>query len=106
MIIVLSLAHCHKSGILVGREGRKRVSQMRYLQGLREARERALLTQEELAARSGVTVSTISRLENGLQAARISTIRKLAATIGTTADKLVDWDRPGPVMGGKGKAAA
>ncbi len=79
---------------------------MRYLRGLREARERALLTQEELAAKSGVTVSTISRLENGLQAARISTIRKLAAAVETAADDLIDWEREGPVMGGKGKAAA
>ena len=79
---------------------------MRYLRGLREARERALLTQEELAGKSGITVSTISRLENGLQAARISTIRKLAAAVETTADELIDWERLGPPMGGKGKAAA
>lgn len=79
---------------------------MRYLRGLREARERALLTQEELANKSGVTVSTISRLENGLQSARISTIRKLAEAVGAESDDLIDWDRPGPVMGGKGKAAA
>jgi transcriptional regulator with XRE-family HTH domain len=79
---------------------------MRYLRGLREARERALLTQEELAARSSVTVSTISRLENGLQAARISTIRKLASVVHATADDLIDWERPGQEMGGRGKAAA
>ncbi len=79
---------------------------MRYLRGLREAREKSLLTQEELAAKSGVTVSTISRLENGLQAARISTIRKLAEAVSADADALIDWERPGPVMGGKGKAAA
>jgi transcriptional regulator with XRE-family HTH domain len=79
---------------------------VRYLRGLREAREKALLTQEELSAKSGVTVSTISRLENGLQAARISTIRKLAEVVPADADDLIDWERPGPVMGGKGKAAA
>ena len=79
---------------------------MRYLQGLRDAREKALLTQEELATKSGVTVSTISRLENGLQAARISTIRKLASAVSAVADDLIDWERPGPEMGGKGKAAA
>lgn len=79
---------------------------MRYLRGLREARERLLLTQEDLAARSGVTVSTISRLENGLQAARMSTIRKLADAVAATADDLIDWERPGPETGGKGKAAA
>jgi transcriptional regulator with XRE-family HTH domain len=79
---------------------------VRYLRGLKEAREKALLTQDELSAKSGVTVSTISRLENGLQAARISTIRKLAVATSGDADDLIDWERPGPVMGGKGKAAA
>ena len=76
---------------------------MRYTKGLREARERALLTQEELAARSGVTVSTISRVETGAQAARISTLRKLAAALGVEAETLIDWERPGPDVG---KAAA
>lgn len=79
---------------------------MRYLRQLREARERALLTQDQLSEKSGVTVSTISRLENGLQAARVSTIRKLAEAVGANADDLIDWDRPAPVTGGKGKAAA
>jgi transcriptional regulator with XRE-family HTH domain len=65
-----------------------------------------LLNQEELADKSGVTVSTISRLENGLQAARISTIRKLTAAVETAADDLIDWERAGPEMGGTGKAVA
>ena len=76
---------------------------MRYLSELREARERAALTQAELSLRSGVTVSTISHLENGTQAARISTVRKLATALDVPADTLIDWERPGPVMGGKGK---
>ena len=76
---------------------------MRYTKGLREARERALLTQEELATRSGVTVSTISRVETGAQAARISTLRKLATALGMDAEALIDWERPGPETG---KAAA
>ncbi len=81
---------------------------VRYLRGLREARERALLTQEAVSAASGVTVSTISRLENGLQAARLDTIRKLAAVLNVPAEELIDWERPAPRIGapGKGKAAA
>ncbi len=72
---------------------------MRYTKGLREARERALLTQEELATRAGVTVSTISRLETGAQAARIGTLRKLAAALGMDPESLIDWERPGPETG-------
>ena len=72
---------------------------MRYTKGLREARERALLTQGELATRSGVTVSTISRVESGAQAARISTLRKLASALGVEAETLIDWERTGPDTG-------
>lgn len=50
--------------------------------GLRAAREDKLLTQAELAERAGVHEVTISRLESGAAAARFSTIRKLAASLG------------------------
>ena len=81
---------------------------VRYLRGLREARERALLTQEAVSAASGVTVSTISRLENGLQAARLDTIGKLASVVNVPPEELIDWERPAPGIGAprKGKAAA
>jgi transcriptional regulator with XRE-family HTH domain len=76
---------------------------MRYLKGLREARERAVLTQDELGAKAGVAASTISRIENGLQQARIPTIRKIAEALAVSADSLIDWERSGPRTG---KAAA
>lgn len=80
---------------------------MRYLKGMREARERALLTQGQLAEKSGVTISTISRVENGLQAARITTIKRLADAMGVKAEELIDWEREAPqAVGRKGKAAA
>ena len=49
---------------------------------LRALREGRFVTQAELAARTGVTEATISRLERGVQRARISTVRKLAAGLG------------------------
>jgi transcriptional regulator with XRE-family HTH domain len=67
---------------------------MRYLTGLREARERALMTQRELAERADITPSTVNRLETGVQAGRISTIRKITAALGVSADELIDWERP------------
>src|SRR5215208_1316636 len=48
---------------------------------LREAREQALLTQEELAARAGVQPFTISRIETDKVEPRFSTIRKLAKAL-------------------------
>jgi hypothetical protein len=61
---------------------------------------------EAAAAHRDVTVSTMSRLENGQQAARISTMRKLAEAVGATADVLIDGEREAPAMAGDGKAAA
>ncbi len=46
---------------------------------LRDLRRRAIMSQEELAARSGVARDTISKLETGQRRAYPSTIRKLAA---------------------------
>jgi transcriptional regulator with XRE-family HTH domain len=46
---------------------------------LRDMRRRAIMSQEELAAKSGVARDTISKLETGQRRAYPSTIRKLAA---------------------------
>ncbi len=45
---------------------------------LRETRKRALLTQQELAERSGVGVTTIIRIERNQVEPHARTIRKLA----------------------------
>ena len=66
---------------------------------LREWRLRKVMTQEELAERSGVAEATISRLESGLQDARISTVRKLAAALQVEPQELIASDQ------GKAKAA-
>ena len=58
------------------------------LPGLRAAREAQLLTQIDLAERSGVNRSTISDLESGSRNAHFRTIRQLAACAG--------GDTPGP----------
>ena len=49
---------------------------------LRAARERALLTQEELGTQAGVQPLTISRIETDKVEPRYSTIRKLAKALG------------------------
>ena len=56
---------------------------------LRKARERALLTQEELAARADLGVPTISRIENGRVEPHFRTIRKLAKALGMEPRDLV-----------------
>ena len=56
---------------------------------LRAARERALLTQEELGTRAGVQPLTISRIETDKVEPRYSTIRKLAKALGVDASELL-----------------
>jgi transcriptional regulator with XRE-family HTH domain len=68
------------------------------LPGLRRCREAALLTQADLAERSGVSEVTINRLENDRHEARISTVRKLAEALRVEAFELMESEQ--------GKAAA
>ena len=56
---------------------------------LREMRKRKLLTQEQLAERSGVGVATIIRIERNQVEPRGSTIRKLAAALEVDPAELV-----------------
>lgn len=56
---------------------------------IREAREAAKMTQEELAERSGVSRSTISALENGAKRSVLSgTLLKIAQALGTTVESI------------------
>ena len=59
------------------------------LPGLRATREAKLLTQIELAERSGVNRSTISDLEVGSRNAQFRTIRQLAAALDVSPQDLV-----------------
>jgi transcriptional regulator with XRE-family HTH domain len=56
---------------------------------LRDLRKRRLLTQEQLAERSGVGVATIIRIERNQVEPRGSTIRKLAEAIDVDPSELV-----------------
>ena len=58
---------------------------------LRGLRQRAVLSQEQLAERSGVARDTISKLETGRRRAYPTTIRKLAAGLAV---------EPGLLLGG------
>jgi transcriptional regulator with XRE-family HTH domain len=57
---------------------------------LRAARDRLGLTQEEVAARSGVQAGEISRIERGKRDPQISTLEKIAAAVETPPGRLLD----------------
>jgi transcriptional regulator with XRE-family HTH domain len=56
---------------------------------LRQLRKQSLMTQEQLAERSGVAVSTIIRIERNQVEPHGSTIRKLAEALGVEPQELV-----------------
>jgi transcriptional regulator with XRE-family HTH domain len=57
---------------------------------LREARERLGLTQEEVARRSGVHATEVSRIEAGKRDPQISTLRRLAEAVEVRPGQLLD----------------
>jgi transcriptional regulator with XRE-family HTH domain len=66
---------------------------------LRDFRRRAVMSQEQLAEKSGVARDTISKLESGRRGAYPSTIRKLAAGLDVEPQMLmggVEYFEPGP----------
>jgi transcriptional regulator with XRE-family HTH domain len=60
-----------------------------FSKNLRDARERAGLSQEELAARSDLHPTEISRLERARREPRLGTIVRLARGLGIGADRLL-----------------
>lgn len=56
---------------------------------IREKRKEKNMTQEELSAKSGVSRTTISGLENGtVRATSSKTLLKLARALGVTVDQI------------------
>ncbi len=63
---------------------------------LRAARHRVGLTLDELAARTGVSASTVSRLESGRRQANLELLVPLTRQLGITLDDLVVAETPDP----------
>lgn len=74
---------------------------------IKEAREKANLTQTELAARIGVAPNTFCGYENGLHDPKSKLLVKIAAECGTTVDFLLGLDEtkksPAPEDAGEGR---
>lgn len=57
---------------------------------LRQARERLGLTQEQVAERSGVHSTEVSRIEGGKRDPKISTLERLARAVEVKPGRLLD----------------
>lgn len=60
---------------------------------LREARKRLGLTQEQVAQRSGVHTTEVSRIEGGKRDPQVSTVRRLAEAVEVKPGQLLELDR-------------
>ncbi len=58
------------------------------MNGLKQLRDRKLLTQEQVALKSGVSVATISRIENGKVVPKCKTLRALADVMEIPIDRV------------------
>ncbi len=56
---------------------------------VKRERERALLTQQELAWRAGIGLTTLNRIENDHAEPHFRTIRKIARALGIDAANLI-----------------
>ena len=68
--------------------------------GIRELRQRKLLSQRELAEQAGVSETTIVKLEMGATKPQPRTLRKIAQALGISAEEMAD------LVAAEGKAAA
>jgi transcriptional regulator with XRE-family HTH domain len=67
----------------------------RHLPSLRRIRVERLMTQEQLAAKAGLTLVTISQLENGHVEPRLGTVQRLATALRVQPEALL---REGAVL--------
>lgn len=63
---------------------------------MRERREVLALTQAELAGKAGVSVDVVSRLENGHRLPHAGNLRKLAAVLGVSVERVTTGREPRP----------
>lgn len=56
---------------------------------VKQARERAGVSQEELARQLGISVFTVSRIERGAVGVSVRRLRELAQALGVTAGSLL-----------------
>lgn len=58
---------------------------------VKELRARRGLSQEQLAEKSGLSLRTIQRIENGETVPRGDTLRRLTVALQVSPDEIIDW---------------
>lgn len=60
-------------------------------QRIKNLRNRKGFSQEELSVKTGLSLRTVQRVENGETEPRGDTLKRLALAFGVSADEIVDW---------------
>ncbi len=58
---------------------------------IKELRVRKGLSQEELSEKTGLSLRTIQRIENGETEPRGDSLKRLTASLGVSPDEIIDW---------------
>jgi|BioPla2DNA2_1021312.scaffolds.fasta_scaffold34489_1 transcriptional regulator with XRE-family HTH domain len=61
-------------------------------QGVKDLRKRKGLSQEDLSLKSGLSLRTIQRVENGESEPTGETLKRISAVFGITPNELIDWN--------------
>ena len=64
---------------------------MKFTPNIKELRQRHGFSQEELAEKTGLSLRTIQRIENGETEPRGDSLKRLSAAFGVSPDEIVDW---------------
>lgn len=70
----------------------------RLAQSVKELRKRKSFSQEELAKKSGLSLRTIQRLENGETEPTGETIKRISITLDLTPNELIDWGKKKEIL--------
>lgn len=60
---------------------------------IKELRTRRLMTQEELAKKTGLAAATLSRIENNLHSPSISTLKALTKALDVDVTEIIDFEK-------------
>lgn len=67
------------------------MNEAKTMEKIKTIRKRLGLSQEELAEKSGLSLRSVQRIENGETEPRGDSLKRVAAALGVTPNEIVDW---------------
>ena len=89
MLLTLSIENAES--IFVLNQKTKKMKNKNFANRIKELRVRKGLSQEELSEKTGLSLRTIQRIENGETEPRGDSLKRLTASLGVSPDEIIDW---------------